>query len=109
MENEIYKINLEVIQNGTGTRQSPYVYEITRGQREGSLIVHTKAYDKYYQYHIERTGPTQLLGYCVCKRWKKCRAKITLKLIPDGKLILLEKTKNENSTKKLDYKLKKND
>ena len=111
MTDEIYKVNIEVINNGTGTRSSPYLYEITRGQRVGSLIVHTKEDGKYYQYHIARAGPTTVSAVCVCKKAKKCTAKLSLKFTPEGKIVLLEKveSKNENTTKKFEYNLKKND
>jgi len=75
------------------------------------LIVHTKEDGKYYQYHITKAGPTSVLAECVCKKGRKCTAKLSLKFTPEGKIVLLEKVpkKTENTNKKYDYKINKAD
>jgi len=85
---------VKLIKNGNGTRQTPFLFAITRGQRLGSLIYHTKEEDgTYYQYHLEKVGPNRFTLRCIYNNLKKCTATITISFTILGKAEILNKEK----------------
>jgi hypothetical protein len=81
-----------------GTRQKPELLFVTRGEKENSLLFHTKENRKFFQYRQKSVNLKSIVLMCIYKqnsRFANCNAFITVKLNREG-LIISKMGEREN-------------